>query len=93
MKEKYDRMLADERFKKQRIKKLQNLNHLKKVNLKKIEDELRKEEYCEIPQKLAGELEKRLQEYEGKYIYENIIKHETVISEELRRQVEMEQLR
>jgi hypothetical protein len=37
MKEKYDRMLADEQFKKQRIKKLENLNHLKRVNLKKIE--------------------------------------------------------
>ena len=37
LKEKYDRMLADEQFKKQRIKKLENINHTKKANLKRIE--------------------------------------------------------
>lgn len=42
LKEKYDRMLADEQFKKQRIKKLENINHNKKANLKRIEEDLKK---------------------------------------------------
>ena len=38
LKEKYDKMLADEQFKKQRIKKLENINHAKKANLVRIEE-------------------------------------------------------
>lgn len=49
LKEKYDKMLGDEQFKKQRIKKLENINQTKRVNLKRIEEALKKEEHCEIP--------------------------------------------
>jgi hypothetical protein len=42
LKEKYDKMLADEQLKKQKIQKLENINHTKKANLIRIEEALKK---------------------------------------------------
>lgn len=68
--------MKEEQLKKERMVKLENGNHTKHTMLMRIEESLKKEDQCEIPENLAEELERKLEEYQGKHTYENIIKHE-----------------
>lgn len=75
-------MLKEETLKKQRISKIEDTAHTKKILLRRIEEKIKKQEECEIPLPLAEELEKKLEKYQGKFAQENIIAHETKINEE-----------
>lgn len=60
-------MLEEEQIKRERTKRMADAAHTKKVILDQIEEKIRQEDLCEIPLPLSEELERKLEQYEGRY--------------------------